>query len=65
MLFISSGMEVETFEAAEDLLKFQLREKNSCVISDIKMRGLSGLELKQKLAERGIIKPNKAVRSVI
>ena len=41
MLFISSGMEVETFEAAEDLLKFQLREKKSCVISDIKMRGLS------------------------
>ena len=57
MLFISAGMEVETFKAAEDLLKFQLREKKSCVISDIKMRGLSGLELKQKLAERGIIIP--------
>jgi len=54
MLFISAGMEVKTFEAAEDLLKVQLREKKSCVISDIKMKGLSGLELKQKLAERGI-----------
>jgi hypothetical protein len=28
MQFISSGMEAEKFEAAEDLLKFQLREKN-------------------------------------
>ena len=41
MQFISSGMEAEKFEAAEDLLKFQLREKKFCVISDIKMRGLS------------------------
>ena len=28
MLFRSADMEVKTFEAAEDLLKFQLREKN-------------------------------------
>ena len=54
MLFISAGMEIQAFEAAEDLLNRQLKEKKACVISDIKMKGLSGLELKQKLAERGV-----------
>ena len=53
MLFISSGMEVETFEVAEDLLQHQLREKKSCLISDIKLRGLSGIELQQNLAKSG------------
>ena len=54
MLFISAGMEVQAFEAAEDLLNRQLREKKACVISDIKMNGLGGLELQQQFAERGI-----------
>jgi two-component system response regulator TtrR len=47
-------MEVKTFEAAEDFLKGQLREENTCLISDMKLKGLSGIELQQQLAERGI-----------
>ncbi len=54
MLFMSADMEVQTFEAAEDFLKGQFREKKACLISDIKLKGLNGLELKQKLAERGV-----------
>ena len=54
MLFRSADMEVKTFEAAEDLLKCQLREQNTCLISDIKLKGLSGIELQQQFAERGI-----------
>jgi len=54
MLFRSADMEVKTFKAAEDLLKCQLREQNTCLISDIKLKGLSGIELQQQLAERGI-----------
>ena len=54
MLFISAGMEVQAFESAEDLLNRRLREKKACVISDIKMNGIGGLELKQKFAERGV-----------
>ena len=54
MLFMSADMEVKTFEAAEDFLKGQLREENTCLISDIKLKGLSGIELQQQLAERGI-----------
>ena len=53
MLFMSADMEVKTFEAAEDFLKGQIREQNSCLISDIKLKGLSGLELQRQLAERG------------
>ena len=54
MLFRSADMEVKTFEAAEDFLKGQLREENTCLISDMKLKGLSGIELQQQFAERGI-----------
>ena len=54
MLFMSADMEVKTFEAAEDLLKCQVREQNTCLISDIKLKGLNGIELQQQLSERGI-----------
>ena len=54
MLFMSADMAVKTFEAAEDLLKCQLREQNTCLISDIKLKGLSGIELQRQLAKRGI-----------
>jgi two-component system response regulator TtrR len=53
MLLFSAGMEVLTSESAEALLKYELRKENVCLIVDIKMEGLSGLELQQKLAERG------------
>ncbi|MBW2538374.1 MAG: response regulator [Deltaproteobacteria bacterium] len=53
MLLISEGMEVLTFKSANDFLKFKFREKNACLITDIRMKGLSGLDLQQKLTERG------------
>ena len=54
MLFISADMKVLTFKSAEDLLKCKLREEKTCLITDIKMKGLSGLELPQQLTQRGI-----------
>ncbi len=57
MLFVSADMEVKTFKAAEDFLKCQVRKQNACLISDIKLKGLSGLELQQQLAERGTKMP--------
>jgi two-component system response regulator TtrR len=57
MLFVSADMEVRTFKAAEDLLKCQVRKRNACLISDIKLKGLSGLELQQQLTERGTKMP--------
>jgi FixJ family two-component response regulator len=57
MLFVSADMEVETFKAAEEFLKCQVRRRHACLISDIKLKGLSGLELQQQLAERSITIP--------
>ena len=54
MLFISADMKVLTFKSAEDLLNCKLREEKTCLITDIKMKGLSGLELQQQLTQRGI-----------
>ena len=54
MLFISADMKVLTFKSAEDLLKCKLRKEKTCLITDIEMKGLSGLELQQQLTERGI-----------
>jgi len=54
MLLISANMEVRTFEHANDLLKCELREEKVCLITDIKMKGFSGIELQQHLVKRGI-----------
>ena len=54
MLFLSAGMDVQTFERAEDLLECKLREENACLIIDIMMKELGGIELQKKLAQRGI-----------
>ena len=54
MLLISANMAVRTFEQAEDLLKCEFREEKVCLIADIKMKGLGGIELQQQLAKRGI-----------
>ena len=57
MLLIASGMAVETLERAEDLLKCELREKETCLVADVRMPGMSGLELHRKLIERGVKLP--------
>ena len=54
MLFLSAEMDVQTFERAEDLLECRLREENACLIIDIVMKELGGIELQKQLAQRGI-----------
>jgi len=54
MLFLSAEMDVQTFERAEDLLECRLREENACLIIDIMMKELGGIELQKQLAQRGI-----------
>ena len=57
MLFLSADMEVKTFVSAEDFLKCQPRKGNTCLISDMKLKGQSGLELQQQLTVRGTKMP--------
>jgi FixJ family two-component response regulator len=53
MLFVSAGMEARAFQSAEDFLRCNPRQDNTCLITDIKMKGMSGIELQRRLARQG------------
>jgi FixJ family two-component response regulator len=49
----SLGYVVMAFECAEDLLKSRRRRRLSCVIADVQMPGMTGLELYDRLVASG------------
>lgn len=51
-LLRSAGMEVRPYESAQQFLDSDFTEENACLIADVKMPGLGGLELQQKLVEK-------------
>lgn len=53
-LIRSVGLSVETFASAQDFLKSSRPDVPSCLILDVRMPGLSGLDLQRDLAEAGI-----------
>ena len=56
-LFISVGVHVEVFAGAAELLARAPRDEHGCVLLDIKMPGVTGIELQQQLKEVGIELP--------
>jgi FixJ family two-component response regulator len=56
-LFISVGMHVEVFAGATELMTRAPRDEHGCVLLDIKMPGVTGIELQQQLKETGIKLP--------
>ena len=48
------GVRTRTFPAAEDLLEAVTPHDYGCVVTDLRLVGMSGLELKKKLNDRGI-----------
>ena len=52
MLFKSIGLEHEAFAPALDFLQEYDVRRHSCLVADIRMPGLSGLELQQRLNEQ-------------
>ena len=54
MLFLSAELDVQAYEHAEDFLKCNIREDKTCLLADMKMKGLSGLDLQKQLVDRGI-----------
>ena len=52
-LIKSVGLKVETFSSARAFLDTELPDKSCCLILDIRMPGLSGLELQARLAKSG------------
>ena len=56
-LIRSMGMEAQTFSSGADFLKSKFRDQRTCLVADVRMPGMSGLELHQKLIERGFKLP--------
>jgi len=56
-LLRSAGYRVATFSSAEEFLKSERLHDTACLITDLHMPGVSGLELQQQLIARGFRMP--------
>jgi FixJ family two-component response regulator len=56
-LFRSVGLSVVTFESATELLQHQLPDVPSCLVLDIRLPRLSGLDLQAELRASGVMIP--------
>jgi two-component system response regulator FixJ len=57
LLLRSVGQAVETYASAQEFLDAYSEDRPGCLVLDIRMPGMSGLELQQKLNERHSILP--------
>ena len=57
MLLKSVGLPVEVFESGQEFLDADRDDRPGCLVLDIRMPGMSGLELQVKLNERHSILP--------
>lgn len=56
-LIRSADLAAQTFASGSDFLKSKFRDQNACLVVDVRMPGMSGLELHRKLVERGFKLP--------
>jgi FixJ family two-component response regulator len=56
-LIQSVGLEAISFAATRDLLETGIPDRPGCIVSDVRMPGVSGLDLQNRLAENGNTKP--------
>jgi len=52
-LILSMGMDVKTFSSGLEFLNSDYKEQNACLIVDIKMPDMGGIELQKKLVAKG------------
>jgi len=53
-LVMSHGFETRTFASAEAFLQSGQLTETSCLISDVQMPNISGMQLQQRLADQGL-----------
>jgi RNA polymerase sigma factor (sigma-70 family) len=53
-LLNSMGLQVESFDSAETFLQRKPSDAPSCLVLDVRLRGLSGLDFQRELAARNI-----------
>ena len=53
-LLSTVGLQVESFESADTLLHKKLPDVPSCLVLDVRLRGLSGIDIQRTLAARNI-----------
>jgi FixJ family two-component response regulator len=56
-LMSSVGLDATCFAATRELLELDLHERPGCLVLDVRMPGLSGLELQRYLVSSGNVKP--------
>jgi FixJ family two-component response regulator len=56
-LLSSVGFAVQTFTSAQEFLNAELQDASGCLVLDVRMPGMSGLEVQQRLAAAGICLP--------
>jgi FixJ family two-component response regulator len=56
-LLLSVGMEAHGFGSTRELVESPLLERAACLVLDVRMPGLSGLDLQQRLTAAGVSRP--------
>jgi RNA polymerase sigma factor (sigma-70 family) len=56
-LLSTVGLQAETFESADSFLRRKLSDMPSCLVLDVRLPGLSGLDFQRELAARNICIP--------
>ena len=56
-LIRSVGRQVQLFASAEEFLSFKRPDTDSCLVLDVRLRGISGLDFQRKLSDFGISVP--------
>src|SRR5689334_19982215 len=51
------GLSVKTFESGQDFLQSRLPDTASCLVLDVRLPGLSGLDLQKEMVDQGIYLP--------
>jgi FixJ family two-component response regulator len=56
-LFESVGLQTQTYATAEDFLKGRLLERPGCIVLDVRLPDMNGLEFQGRLAQTGVSMP--------